>query len=119
MAKVLRQPARSIRETGTLSDGERVIGEARCRLQLFNVHRIQRGPTGRLIERREREIYGDGELLGEGSLMTESSLVLRLRDGRAIRFVAIPHAGGRRFDIVPDSNPATQRDTREAALQYA
>jgi hypothetical protein len=98
---VLRQPASSIRGTGVLSDGERVIGEARYRLQLFNVYQVQNGPAGRIIERRAREVYGEGELLCDGVAPRTSPLILHMHDGRSISLMAIPHGNSRSFDIVP------------------
>lgn len=111
MTRVLRQPARTLNGIGLLSHGERVIGEARYRLQVFHLHGLQRGPTGSLIQQRTREVYGDGELLGDARLTDETQMTLHLRDGRSFSFVALPHNEGRAFDIVPAEPAAASHDS--------
>ena len=111
MARQLRQPARTLSGTGMLSDGERVIGMARYRMQIFHLHGMRRGPSGSLIQPRTREVYGDGELLSDVRLTDETHLTLHLRDGRSFSFVALPHNEGRTFDIVPAAPSAATNDS--------
>jgi hypothetical protein len=86
-----RHPTGSLRGKGVLVDGDRVVGAAKVNLLFFEGE----------AQSVDREVYGDGELLDGRALRGEHALTLRLEDGRAVAFHAIPHGQTTRFDIVP------------------
>jgi hypothetical protein len=101
MAYEVRQPAGTMRGIGTIIDHDQVIGDARVSLQFFSIRSIADEAATSTVIRQDREVYGEGELLADGRIPETGSLTLRLRDGRAIPFAAIPHGHGYRFEIVP------------------